>query len=387
MNDYTFFMPTKVVSGIGKAKETGELLKGYQARKVFVVTDKGIVNTGILNEIIDSLHQNGMESFVFDEVEPNPNSELIVKATRALRENQCGLLLAVGGGSSIDTAKAAAVMAKNKGAILDYEGVGKIPEPPLPVAAIPTTAGTGSEVTNSTVITNEKTLFKAAVVSEYLFPDLAVLDPQLSIGCPAGITASTGMDALTHGIESYVSKNANPISRALAIRSIKMIGENIEKAYFSGTDMTSRINMLEASMMAGFAFSQSRLGAVHAISQSFGGVFNIPHGIANSVLLPYVIQFNLPACLEQMKDIADALGADTTGMNEKHAAEQVLERVITLNASLQIPNNIKDLGVSMEQLPKLVQDSMASGNVIVNPRLINEEQVQKLIEDAYHGNL
>ncbi|MFB5934551.1 iron-containing alcohol dehydrogenase [Peribacillus frigoritolerans] len=386
-NPYKYFMPTRVEGGIGVSEKTGEMIKELGATRVLIVTDKGIRAANLLEGIENSLLAANLDYDIFDEVEPNPSVETINKGTKYLMHHKSDAVLAVGGGSSIDTAKGIAVMAKNSGSILDYEGVGKIEFPPLPIIAIPTTAGTGSEVTASTVVTNKETQFKFAVLSPSLYPSLAILDPVLTLGLPQGLTAATGMDALTHAIESYTSKAANPISQSFAIQAIKMIGENITKAYFVGTDIKSRENMLVASMMAGAAFAQSRLGNVHAISHTLGGVFNIPHGIANAALLPFVMKFNLPACAEQYKDIAVSLGKDVNGLSTLEAAEKAIDAVIEMNQTMKIPLNIRELGVSLELVPKLVNDAMRSGNVFINPRLTTAEDIQMIIEKAYYGDI
>ncbi len=385
--DYTFLMPTKVESGVNSSVRTGELIQPLVQNKVLVVTDKGIRAAKLIDGILRSLEKQGIKYDIFDEVEPNPSAETIHQGLDVLRETHSDAVLAVGGGSSIDTAKGIAVMATNEGHILDYEGVGKVQHQPLPIIAVPTTAGTGSEVTASTIVTNKKTLFKAAIISPHIFPKLAILDPVLTLRCPRDITAATGMDALTHAIESYTSKTATPVSEALALQAMKLISQSLLKAYFVGTDIHSRNTMLTASMLAGFAFSQSRLGNVHAISQSFGGVFNIPHGIANATLLPFVLKFNLPACPEKMKDIAEALGQDVSGLTAMEAGEKALQAVIDMNKALNIPDNIKDLGVKLERMPQLVEDSMRSGNVLVNPRLTTADDIQTIIENAYYGRL
>lgn len=385
MQSHSFFLPTRVVWGQGIADKTAEILKPYVAKKLLIVTDQGVRNANLLKGIEASLKDENIDFAIFDEVEPNPSAEIIDRGTDFLKKAQCDAVLGVGGGSSIDTAKAIAAMAKNEGKILDYEGVGKLPNPAIPLFAIPTTAGTGSEVTASTIVTNKQTLFKAAIISPYLLPVIAIMDPLLTVNLPQSITAATGMDALTHAIESYTSKQATPVSRSLAIYAVKMIGENLPKSYFVGTDIESRENMLIASMLAGAAFAQSRLGNVHAISHTFGGVFNIPHGIANATLLPFVMKFNLPACSEQMKDIAAALGKDVTGCSAEEGAYLAIEAVQEMNRAFQIPNNIKDLGVSLDYLPQLVEDSMRSGNVLVNPRLTRSSDIQAIIENAYHG--
>ncbi|WHY67306.1 iron-containing alcohol dehydrogenase [Neobacillus sp. SuZ13] len=384
---FTYFMPTRVECGNEISKKTGELVKDLGVSSVLIVTDKGVRGAGLLQGIEKSLASANLHYEIYDEVEPNPSAETIHRGTEFIKQQNIEAVLAVGGGSSIDTAKGIAAMATNPGHILEYEGVGKISNNPLPIIAIPTTAGTGSEATNSTVVTNKETSFKLGVLSSLLFPNLAILDSALILRLPQEITAATGMDALTHAIESYTSKTASPVSQAFAMQAIKMIGENLTRSYFVGTDIESRENMLVASLLAGVAFSQSRLGNVHAISHTFGGVFNIPHGIANAALLPFVMKFNLPACADQYREIAIALGRDVSGLSTVQAAEKAIETVIEMNQCMNIPLNIKELGVSLDVLPKLVEDSMRSGNVFVNPRLTKASDIQLIIEKAYEGDL
>jgi alcohol dehydrogenase class IV len=383
--NFKYFLPTTVECGLGITRNIGEILKARQVNKVLVVTDIGVRKAGCLEPIEQSLKVQGIKYEIFDGTEPNPSDGSIKKGLDCLKGTNADHVLAVGGGSSIDTAKAIAIMANNKGNILDYEGVGNIQKPGLPLIVIPTTAGTGSEVTASTIITNSQTQFKTAIISPYLFPQLALLDAEITRKLPADITASTGMDALTHAIESYLSKAATPISRAFALQAMEMIGLHLPKAYFVGDDMDSREHMLVASMMAGAAFAQSRLGNVHAISHTLGGIFNIPHGVANAVLLPYVMRFNLPACPEKMKDIACALGEDVASLSITAAAEKAIDLVIQLNESLGIPKTIKELGVTLDQLGKMVEDSMRSGNVLINPRLTTANDIKKIIENAFTG--
>ncbi|MGK0151712.1 iron-containing alcohol dehydrogenase [Pseudomonas putida] len=387
MSQFQFHFPTIAKCGAGLADQAGALLKPYVDGTLLVVTDQGLIDAGILAGFFASLEQAGIDYQLFSAVEANPSTDVLDAAVALLKARNCTAVIGVGGGSSIDTAKGVAAMATNPGNILDYEGYDKLPQPPLPIFAIPTTSGTGSECTASTVFTNKRTLFKTVIVSPRLFPRLAILDPALTLKLPAAITAATGMDALTHAIESYVSRQANPISQAMALQAIRMIAGSLEKTYFVGTDMAAREQMLLGSFLAGVAFSQSKLGNVHAISHTFGGVFNIPHGIANAALLPYVIKFNLPACPERFRDIAIALGADVTGLSVEQAAARTVDAVVALNQAIGIPATIRELGVDLEFLSQMVSDSMRSGNVLVNPRLTTARDVERLITDAYHGNL
>lgn len=383
--NFSFSIPTRIEFGPGICSRVGEFLKPYVKKKVLVVSDIGVKRAGILKKVKESLQNYNIGYEIFDKVEPNPSTQILDQGIEYLKMHQCDAVLGVGGGSSIDTAKGIAAMATNSGSILDYEGINKIQIQPLPILAIPTTAGTGSEITASTVFTNKETLFKTVIMSTHLFPKVAILDPLLTLELPSSITAATGMDALTHAIESYTSKNSNFVSKSLAIEAIKLIGDSLLKAYFVGTDVSSRGKMLVASMMAGMAFSQSRLGNVHAISHTFGAIFNIPHGIANATLLPYVMDFNLHACQSEMKDIAIALGADVSGLSLEKAAEQAITEVVKINNVIGIPKTIKDLGVDIELLPQMVEDSMRSPNTLSNPRITTGNDIKEIIENAYLG--
>lgn len=385
---FTYLMSTKVYSDYKNSENVGDIIKGQLSiKKLLIVTDKGIIENNLLDGIIKSLNESDINYAVFDGAEINAKSRTIGQGLKVWQEENCEAVLAVGGGSSIDTAKAIAVMANNPGDILDYEGVGHIKNDPIPIIAVPTTAGTGSEVTNAATVVDEETLYKVSILGENLFPDIAILDPHLTISCPPSLTAATGMDALTHAIESYLSKNAQPISEGLALQAMKLIYQNISRAYFVGTDIDSRKNMLEASMLAGIAFAQSRLGNVHAISHAIGGLFDVPHGIANATLLPFVLKYNMVAVPEKMKDIAKAFELDITGLNSTEVSKRVLQAIVDLNESFNIPNNIKDLGVSLDILDKIVTDSMRSGNVLVNPRLTTAKDIEQIIVDAFHGKL
>lgn len=385
MNPFQFYFPTTLKSGNGLVRQAGALLKPHVRKKLLVVTDAGLMASGVMEGFFASLAESDIGYEVFSGVEPNPTTDVLERAVAFLKNHDCDSVIGVGGGSSIDTAKGVAAMATNPGNILDYEGYDKLLHPPLPIFAIPTTSGTGSECTASTVFTNTKTLFKTVIISPALFPKLAILDAELTLKLPPSITAATGMDALTHAIESYVSKQANPVSQALALQAIKMICTHLPKAFFSDSDLHAREQMLLGSFLAGVAFAQSKLGNVHAISHTFGGVFNIPHGIANATLLPYVIEYNLAACPELFREIAIAMGEDIDGLSLARAGHKVVDHVVALNKAIGIPDNIKDLGVDLDYMPQMVSDSMRSGNVLVNPRLTTAADIERIISNAWHG--
>ncbi|WP_354681961.1 iron-containing alcohol dehydrogenase [Cupriavidus necator] len=387
MIPFQYFFPTTLKFGNGLASRAGELLKPLFRGKLLVVTDEGLIKSGVLEGFFSSLSAADVAYDVFSGVEANPSTTVLERAVAFLKDHGCSAVIGVGGGSSIDTAKGVAAMATNEGTILDYEGYDRIPNAPLPIFAIPTTSGTGSECTASTVFTNKETLFKTVIISPRLFPQLAILDAELTLNLPPAITAATGMDALTHAIESYVSKQANPVSQALALGAVRLIGRSLRKAYYVGSDLAAREDMLLGSFLAGVAFSQSKLGNVHAISHTMGGVFNIAHGIANAALLPYVIAFNVPACPERYRDIAEALGGEAAGVDVETAARCLVAQIVELNRALGIPSNIRELGVDLEYLPQMVADSMRSGNVLVNPRLTTAGDIEGIIVAAHAGNL
>ena len=387
MNAFQYFFPTTLKFGNGLANQAGALLKPLFSGRLLVVTDEGLLKSGVLEGFFASLKAADLGYDVFSGVEANPSTTVLERALNFLKDHGCTAVIGVGGGSSIDTAKGVAAMATNEGTILDYEGYDKIPNAPLPIFAIPTTSGTGSECTASTVFTNKETLFKTVIVSPKIFPQLAILDAELTLNLPAPITAATGMDALTHAIESYVSKQANPVSQSLALGAVRLIGRSLRKAFYVGADVAAREDMLLGSFLAGVAFSQSKLGNVHAISHTMGGVFNIPHGIANAALLPYVVAFNVPACPERFRDIAEALGVDVAGLDAEAAARRLVGAIVELNSALAIPSNIRELGVDLDHLPQMVADSMRSGNVLVNPRLTTARDVEAIIVAAHAGKL
>ena len=387
MTSFTFGFPTTVCSGRGSIWSLLDFFKDVEVKKLLIVTDPGVRNADLFATIMKVMSKSGVDFSVYSDVEPNPSTDVLTEAVNILLAEKFDAVLGVGGGSSLDVAKAAAAMATNPGNVLDYEGVGKLKNPPLPLFAVPTTAGTGSECTPATVITDKKNHFKVSVISPYLYPKFAILDPELVVGLPPSITAATGMDALTHGIESYVSKQANPISKGLAIQSIRMISESLVSSYENGSDLYAREELLIASLMSGIAFSQSRLGNVHAISHTFGGIFNIPHGLANATLLPYVMRYNLKACPDLFKDIAVAMGQDVSGLDSIEAGYKAIKAVSDMNASLNIPSATKELGVDLQYLDSMVNDSMRSGNVLVNPRETNSNDIRNIILKSYNGEI
>jgi alcohol dehydrogenase class IV len=384
---FTFHLGTKIVFGKDSARLAGEELSSRGYKRTLIVTDKGIVNAGLLNGILESLATRNIDYVIFDEVPPNPPSATVVKGVEVFNSNHCDSFIAVGGGSAMDCCKAISMMVANDGDINEYDIGGKEFSRKGPdVITIPTTSGTGSEVTQWAVITNEKTHWKASVGSPYMAPAVALVDPLLTIGLPPSLTAATGIDALTHAIEAYTTKGAlngtSPITDALSLQAIKLIAENLRQAYSQGENYEARKNTMLGSMIAGMAFPQIGLGNVHALAHPLGGYYDVPHGVANAILLPYVMKFNLVACPERFADIAVAMGENIAGLSVMEAAEKAVEAVERLVKDTNIPTlssfNIKD-----EDLERLAEDALRDGNCGANPR---KTKLQDLIDIYKQAN-
>jgi alcohol dehydrogenase class IV len=319
---------------------------------------------------------------MYDGVLPNPPIKVVEKCVLAYSEGTCDSIIIVGGGSSIDTAKCAGVIASNGGEIAAYFGAGKVKNRMPFTIAIPTTYGTGSEVTPFAVITDDEN-FKAAVRGDEIIPDIGLLDSDLAVRLPLPVAAATGMDAMTHAIESYVANTSNAIADASALQAIRMVAENIRQAASSDHNHDATEQMLVASALAGVAFSQTLLGNVHAMSHPVSGHYGVPHGVANAILLPHIMEFNLLACPDRFADIASALGEDIDGLSDTEAAEAAVDAVETLNDELGIPTDLTEAGAQKDGIPKMAEDAMKSINIQLNPRKTSHQDVITLYEEAF----
>jgi alcohol dehydrogenase class IV len=382
LNDKTFrFSPFgSIVFGHGVVAEVGKHVKNYGGKKVLVCTDKGIVKVGLLEKVTDSLDAYGIEYTVFDDIEPNPSVETVYKAVELCKD--CDMVIGFGGGSSIDTAKTSAMMVTNGGKIEQYEGIVEIKVPPLPIIAIPTTSGTGAEATPFAVVTDTTKDWKMALGSSYLIPSLAICDPDLTLTLPAGLTASTGMDALTHAIEGYTSLSNEPFSEALAAKAIKLISENLRAAVAKGeANKDARYGMMLGSTMAATSFTNTILGICHSMAHPLGGIFHIGHGYANAIMLPIVMEFNLIGNPEKFKDIAILMGEDVSGLSLMDAAAKAVEAVKKLSNDIGIPK-LSKFGVTEADLPKLAEEAMKGGDRWTNPRDTNLEDFIEMYKKA-----
>lgn len=378
--EFSFELPTRIEYGVGVASKLGEEVRLLKAQKVSLITDPGIIKAGLLDKITSILKEEKLLYNVFDGVDPNPKDRNVERGAQVVRSFEADAMVAVGGGSVIDCAKAIGVLVSHDGKrIKDFEGKTAVKKPILPFIAVPTTAGTGSEVTFSAVITDRENNYKMTVRSPFMAAKVALLDPKLTVTVPPHITASTGMDALTHAIEAYTVKVSEPISDALALYAIELITNNLVNAVKNGENINARACMLVGSLLAGMAFSHSDVGSVHCMAEALGGVYDAPHGVCNAVLLPYVMEYNAEFCLERYARIAQAMGEIFDTMEE--GAMKAVERVKKLSVDVGLPS-FKSLRVKEEDLEKLAD--MAAKNISTksNPREMTKDDYLTLFKRA-----
>lgn len=378
----TFLMPSINLFGAGSVNEVGTRLENLGAKKSLLVTDEGLHNLGVSEKIATIIREAGIEVSIYPKAEPNPTDQNVADGVKVYEEENCDSIVTLGGGSSHDAGKAIALVAANGGKIHDYEGIDVSKEPMVPLAAVNTTAGTGSELTHFTIITDTKRKVKMAIIDKHVTPTFSVNDPQLMVGKPAGLTAATGIDALTHAIEAYVSVDATPITDALAIQAMRIIPKYLPRAVANGEDMEAREKMAYAQSLAGMAFNNAGLGYVHAIAHQFGGFYNFPHGVCNAILLPHVCRFNLISNVERYADIASFLGEDVEGLSDYDAAQIAIQTIERLGKDLGIPSGFKEMGAKEEDISTLAENAMKDATALTNPRKPTQEEVEKIIKNA-----
>ena len=385
MKNFTFAAPTRVVFGSGAAGQLHELCKSLGAKKVFIVADPNLVGTAGVLGLITALEDNGFPCTVFSDIVAEPPIEVVDAASDMLKKSGCDVLVAVGGGSSIDIAKAMAMLINNPGSVRDYlfGGSKTVTNPSLPLISVPTTAGSGSEVTSASVISDTANTIKLSVSHPYLFPRIAVVDPLMQTGMPAFVTATTGVDALTHAIEAYVSLRANPYSDVYAVCAISKISASLRTAHSDPGNIEARGEMALASVMAATAFASGGLGAVHGISQAMGGVVHVSHGHANSMMLSHVMEHNLVGNLTRFAHIAELLGAKTAGLSLRESAALSVVCVRQLVEDLQIPPKLRDAGVTAGHFPAIVKGTMEYRILPDNPVRLTQKNVYAILEKAF----
>ena len=380
---FEFQSPTRVLYKAGLVDELGQEVERLGARAL-IVADEGVERAGLLGRVRDGLR--GVEVVgVYSDVPANSSVAVVERGAEYARAQGADLLVAVGGGSPIDTAKAMRILLTEGGSLHDYEGYNLLERPLVPMVAIPTTAGTGSEVTSWAVIRDEAAHLKLAFSSLYLAPDLAILDPELTRTLPPHLTAATGMDALTHAIEAFVGTNANPINDSLALQAIDMISNNLRGATHMGDDLEARSQMLVASCIAGIAFSSGggSLGIVHAMAHAVGGICEVHHGTANAILLPHGMRFNSVAVPNRFSRIARAMGVNAGGRAEEDVIDDGVEAVRSLSFDCLLPARLRDVGVPEDMLPAIAEAAIGDAAIFTNPRPATLDEVLDLLRAAW----
>ena len=383
MNRFSFTIPQNIKVGAGTLSLLPDLAKELGKSEAYIISGPHLNKIGMVAKCQKALKSAGMDSECFTETEGNPSTNTVAKATEAFKESKADFIVAFGGGSPLDVAKAVAVLATYGGNIVDYEGGGKVPGSIVPMIAIPTTAGTGSEVTAFSVITDHSRNYKLTVVSNYLLPMYAILDPELITTVPAGTASACGIDAMVHALEAYISKTSSPFSDIFAKEALRLIGGNLRDYVADRSNLAACEAMMVGSLFAGIAFSHARLGDVHAMSHPISAYFDVPHGVANAILLPTVVDFNMSdADPEKYCYIYHCISKEQT-VDTKFMPDMLAAEIRVLNHELGIPPTLSSVGVTSDKFEQMADDAMKSGNIQVNPRFTTKNDILNLYAQAF----
>ena len=384
--NFTITQPTSIRFGCGAIADLGAIVKQLGGTHVFLVSDPGLQAANLLERITKPLDQGAIPYSVYSKVDPEPGLLLADQGAELARAAGADCVVGVGGGSAMDVAKAISILLTNGGRAEDYLGLGKIKKAGVPKIMIPTTAGTGAEVSFTAVFINEKTKSKGGMNGDPLYPEAALLDPELTLSLPPHVTASTGIDAFTHAIEAFVSTQSHPISDMYALEAMRLISTNLSKAYAHGGNLVARTNMLMGSLLAGKALATAGVGLVHAMAYPLGGMFAVPHGLANAVLLPYVLQYNLLGAPEKYAQVAALMGCDTKGLSTKEAARCLVEAVYEMTMEIGIPSNLSELNITGDAIPEMARIALTVTRPVENnPRKPTLEDVINVYQVALNG--
>jgi alcohol dehydrogenase class IV len=372
MTPFTFNTTPSLRMGAGLARQLADIVRPVCGEDILFVTDPGMVATGLVGQVVENLRAAGLRVTVFDQVQADPSEAVILQAADVARV--VSGVVGFGGGSSLDVAKLAALLAASRQPLVEAYGIGNAKGPRLPLVLVPTTAGTGSEVTPISIVTTGASE-KMGVVSPIILPDVAVLDPELTLGLPAHVTAATGIDAMVHAIEAYASANPNnnPVSRALAVEALRLMGRVLQRAVDTPGDIEARSDMLLGSMLAGQAFANSPVAAVHALAYPIGGHYKVPHGLSNALVLPHVLRFNAEVAPQAYADLLPHVFPQVSFKGVDDAALKFVEGMAALSRACGLQQNLRDMGIEKEALPMLARDAMNQTRLLVNnPRPVDE---------------
>lgn len=377
------FVAPEFIFGIGARREVGRYALNFGARQVLVVTDPGVMAAGWVDQLATDLAEQGISYTRFCDVTPNPRDHEVMNGAERYRESGCDVIVAIGGGSVIDCAKGIAIVAANGGHILDYVGIDAIPLPGPPLICIPTTAGSSADISQFAIINAVELKTKVAIISKAIVPDVALVDPETTTSMSGYLTACTGLDALTHAIEAFVSTASSPISDLHALAAVRGVARNLRRAVIDPLDMTAREEMMLASLHAGIAFSNASLGLTHSMAHSLGGYLDLPHGECNALLLPTVIGFNFPAAEERYAAIGQAFGIAPTDGAEGIGLAQLIEQALVLRSSVGIQGGLGQRGLSAGVIDELADRAIHDGCIYTNPRRPSIGDLRDLYAEAY----
>ncbi|MEW9989342.1 iron-containing alcohol dehydrogenase [Clostridium butyricum] len=385
MRMYDYLVASVNFMGANSVSVVGERCKILGGKKALIVTDKFLkdMEGGAVELTVKYLKEAGLDVVYYDGVEPNPKDVNVIEGLKIFKEENCDMIVTVGGGSSHDCGKGIGIAATHEGNLYDYAGIETLVNPLPPIVAVNTTAGTASELTRHCVLTNTKKKIKFVIVSWRNLPLVSINDPMLMVKKPAGLTAATGMDALTHAIEAYVSKDANPVTDTSAIQAIKLISQNLRQAVALGENLEARENMAYASLLAGMAFNNANLGYVHAMAHQLGGLYDMAHGVANAMLLPHVERYNMISNPKKFADIAEFMGENISGLSVMEAAEKAINAMFRLSEDVGIPKSLKEMGVKQEDFDHMAELALLDGNAFSNPRKGNAKDIINIFKAAY----
>ncbi len=376
----------KTIFGVGAINQIMSECQLLGASRALLVVDRALSETEMCARIQKTFQENPVKAIPYFEVTPEPSPDLADTGAELAKKEKADCVIAVGGGSTMDVAKAIAILGKNEGKALDYVGLNLVKKPGLPTIMVPTTAGTGSEATFTSVFTMREAKSKGGINSPFLYPHTAILDPELTLGLPPDVTASTGMDALTHAIESFTSLQAHFMSEPLSLKAIEIISANLRGAVFSGSDIRFRNFMMKASYLAGLGLAMSGVGAVHALAYPLGAFFDVPHGMANALMLPYVLEYNYPGDIDKFARIAWAMGEEIEGCSERDTAALVVKAVRDLARDIGIPRTLKDLRIPEDSISDMAEAAMKIERPIMNnPRPMTAKVAEDIYKRAFEG--